>query len=268
MVTLSEDAQGYLDRYLRQVRVALRGHPSVDASEVERDVRGHIEAELEGQPEPIGAGSLREVLDRLGSPRTWVPSEELPTWRRVLGRLRSGPEDWRLAYLTFAGSILGPFLFLSGPYMWPLEPILMITSFIMARATLALLAEHDEPVGARRWLIYPILVFGYGLVVFPLLLWPVPSTVGTLQSFPVVAERAASLFRKPDWVIAIPLGALALGMWWTILGLVLRTVVPAIRALFFPFAEWFGKRHATRLALAGVAIAIVAGVAVLSMIAR
>src|SRR5205823_4793560 len=104
-----------------------------------RDVRGHIEAELAGQPEPIGAGSLRAVLDRLGSPGTWVPAEELPGWRRVLGRLRSGPEDWRLAYLTLAGSILGPLLFLSGPFLWPLEPILMITSFLMARATLALL---------------------------------------------------------------------------------------------------------------------------------
>jgi hypothetical protein len=36
------------------------------ADEVERDVLGHIETELAGQPEPVDAGQLLDVLDRLG----------------------------------------------------------------------------------------------------------------------------------------------------------------------------------------------------------
>ncbi len=68
MVTLTDDAQRHLDRYVKQVKAALRGHPSVDAAEVERDVLGHIDAELSGEPEPVGASSLRHVLDRLGTP--------------------------------------------------------------------------------------------------------------------------------------------------------------------------------------------------------
>ena len=58
MVALSDDARNHLERYLRQVKAALRGHSSLDAAEVERDVRSHIDAELAGQPEPVDAGSL------------------------------------------------------------------------------------------------------------------------------------------------------------------------------------------------------------------
>jgi hypothetical protein len=46
MTVLTPEAQAYLDRYLRQVRAALRGHRAVDADEVERDVIGHVNAEL------------------------------------------------------------------------------------------------------------------------------------------------------------------------------------------------------------------------------
>ena len=101
MVALTSDARGYLDSYMRQVKATLRRNPSIDADDVERDVLGHIEAELSDAVEPVTAASLRPILDRLGSPNQWVPIDDLPFWRQVLTRLRSGPEDWRLAYLTF-----------------------------------------------------------------------------------------------------------------------------------------------------------------------
>jgi hypothetical protein len=67
---LTDEAQHHLQRYLRQVQTALRGHRSVDLEEIERDVLGHIDAELAGKPEPIDAGTLLPVLDRLGAPST------------------------------------------------------------------------------------------------------------------------------------------------------------------------------------------------------
>src|SRR5688572_30565805 len=131
MVTLSRDAQGHLERYLRQVKAALRGHPSVDAGEIERDVLGHIDAELSGQPETLGEGSLREVLARLGAPDAWVPADELPAWRRVWLRMRSGPEDWRLAYLTLTLFLGGVTLFLAGPVLWPLPLMCLLAALLL-----------------------------------------------------------------------------------------------------------------------------------------
>ena len=60
---------------------------------MEREIRGHIEAELEGASAPVTAERLRSVLDRLGNPGDWVPTDELPAWRRVLLQLSSGREE-------------------------------------------------------------------------------------------------------------------------------------------------------------------------------
>jgi hypothetical protein len=84
MTSLTEDARGDLEYYMRQVRAALRGHRSVDPVEVERDVREHVDAELSELPEPIDARSLRFVLERLGAPDTWLPAEEAVGARRWL----------------------------------------------------------------------------------------------------------------------------------------------------------------------------------------
>lgn len=99
MITLSESAERSLQDYLRQARLYLRGSRSVDADEVEKSITEHIENELEGAAEPVSRDVLDAVLKKLGRPQQWVPMEELPWWWKIIFRLRSGPEDWRLAYI-------------------------------------------------------------------------------------------------------------------------------------------------------------------------
>jgi hypothetical protein len=125
-----------LATYIR-VKSALQAHPSVDADEVERDIRGHIEAELAESPTPITDARLRSVLDRLGSPSQWVPADELPLWHKLIGRLKFGPEDWRLAYLTFA-------LFLASLVLGPIGLVFFVATIPLARATLALLDQKTS----------------------------------------------------------------------------------------------------------------------------
>ncbi|MDE2862160.1 MAG: hypothetical protein OXL33_01750, partial [Chloroflexota bacterium] len=152
--TFTENARSDLDRYLRRVRHALRPHPSVDADEVELEIKGHIEAELADEPEPVTAERLHGVLDRLGSPNDWVPDDDLPAWRKLLLRLSTGPEDWRLAYLSLG-------LFVTSWLLAPVAPLLIFASFLVARAGLRLLEERGESAGARKWFFYPPLVFIY-----------------------------------------------------------------------------------------------------------
>jgi len=102
MKELSKTAKEHLEKYLQEVRVYLRGCKSVDADEIQRDITEHIENELVSVVEPISSDDIDTILKRLGNPQRWVPEEELTWWRKIVLRLRTGPEDWRLAYMSFA----------------------------------------------------------------------------------------------------------------------------------------------------------------------
>lgn len=265
-VALTDDARDQLERYLRQVRSALRGHASVDADEVERDLRSHVEAELSGLPEPIDATRLQQVLDRLGTPGTLAPADDLPGWRRPLERLRSGPDDWRLAYLTFALFIIGPTLFMAGPFVWPLELLLIVGSALMARASLALLAEHHEPVGARRWLIYPPLVAWYLVILLALFVGPLPLLGNAVVEDASFRARIAVAFSGRRSLVAASIVLAGLGGWCALVGLFLGLFPDIVRATFWPFADWFGRRHGMRVVAAGLFIALLSGAALLTFL--
>ena len=98
MKNLTDSAQNRLDSYLNQARASLKTCTSVDADEVERDIKEHIETELEGFSEPVSLKDLEAVLDQhLGrsqrlaagqcaAPRQGDPSAAKP----AIGRALSG----------------------------------------------------------------------------------------------------------------------------------------------------------------------------------
>lgn len=262
MAELTLDAQQRLDAYLQQVKRALRGHPSIDADEVERDVRGHVDAELQGRPEPVDVGSLQRVLEKLGRPEQWVRDEELSVWRRVVSRLSDGPESWRLAYLSFGLLLFQPLL------VFFLGPLPTIASFVLARAWLAVMAERDEPLGARGWLVYPTLVSVYVPLAFLVCVGPVGVLAAPISESPAAVARLASWLPAPFWAAASLLALTGLGIWWVLLGALLVRGVGLVRATFSPFGDWFERRHATRLLWAGLVVAAVPGLALWLMASR
>jgi hypothetical protein len=277
MAVLSHDARGVLDRYLRQMRASLRGHSSVDADDIERDVQGHIDAALAGQPEPIDAGSLRQVLERLGAPDQWIPEDDLSLWRRAVSRLRSGPEDWRLSYLTFISFLAGFTLFLipvenagggpGGPVLWPLPLVLIIASFMLARASLSILAASGESHETRRWLIYPPLLLWYAPLALALFGWPIPAVLAA-NDIPSVGEWTDRVLRAPLWVNLTVTTAVAVGIWWILLGVLIGTFKPALRATFRPFADGVTRRHAIGLIATGGTLAAIAAVVITFLVRR
>jgi len=110
VIELSEKARKTLSEYLDQVKRSLKGVKYIDADEIVQNVNEHIENELGETPEPVSSEKLGAVLEKLGSPLQWVPEEEISWWRKVILRIYSGPEDWRLAYLSF-GLFFIAFLF-------------------------------------------------------------------------------------------------------------------------------------------------------------
>ena len=69
MINLTDNAKEHLDSYLQQVRGCLKDCSSVDADEVEQNIKEHIDCELQDSSEPISYDVLDDVLNKLGSPQ-------------------------------------------------------------------------------------------------------------------------------------------------------------------------------------------------------
>lgn len=249
MARLDTDAQKHLDEYLAQVRTHLRGCSSVDPDEVERDVRQHIECELQEAPEPVCFNDVDAVLKRLGSPAQWVPDEDLPWWRKLSERMRSGPEDWRLAYVSFGLLILGLLL---GNH--PSGGILLLASAILSRAALASVGD-DRELGAQKWLIYPSLILVYVLIGFLLLFGPTLGLVGVAAYIDASNRGGAGGLRY--WVgVSLLIGA-ATGLWWFLLGSLHMRRPNLLNAVFRPFLEKVKRTTINRFRWFGAAVSVI-----------
>jgi len=252
MINLSDSAKKCLDKYLQQVRTHLRGCKTVDADEVERNVIEHIESEFESTTAAVSFEELNTVLQRLGSPRQWIPEEELPWWRKVIFRLRTGPEDWRLAYISFG-------LLVAGFIILPSFIVLIPASFIVARAALS---ETEDPgqLKTQKWLIYPSLIIVYVSVLLGLLLWPL-GLLFPLAKFEHIIIETYVPFRDLGndlrcWRMATSFIIAGLGLWWIILGGLLLKWRRFLQMLFKPFTGWFSRKWALILLLIGLALMI------------
>jgi hypothetical protein len=167
--------------------------------------------------------------------------------------LAQGPDDWRLAYISFG-------LLALGLVIPPLLILLLPASFCVARASVARAQERDEPLGARRWLVYPPLVLVSLVLFVPLFLWPtIPAAVGADDLWRHYrGEFLQMLSPLPrdlvEGLLYTYLMAAGLGVWWAVLGTVLWVVPRLAVVVFRPFADGFGRRQAGFLVLTGLAI--------------
>ncbi len=250
MIALSKSARRTLDDYLRQARAYLRGSRSVDADEVEQNIAEHIENALEGANEPVSCDQLEAVLQKLGDPQQWVPEEELPWWRQFILRLRRGPEDWRLAYISFA-------LFVAALTIAPTTLVLValvLAGFIASRAAISQTADSRQ-LKAQKWLLYPSLIVVYGFVLGVLLMWPVMVVIPLAEEYEGHFSRLQG--ELDFWFVAWSSAFAAMGVWWGILASVTLIFGKKAVPLFRPFADAYKARWAFLLLIIGLGLAIV-----------
>lgn len=254
MIDLTPSARQRFDDYFRRLRHSLRRASPVEADDVEQSVREHIEVALAGVPAPVGGEQLAEVLDRLGAPDGWVPADDRSAIQRmvqqVAERLRSGPEEWRLAYVTFGLFILALILTPVG-----IGVLLMIVSFFASRAYVDFMETKQEDPGARRWLIYPpIALFLAMATVFfvvgvagPALAWGIGE-----EGFLRLLDE--SRLHAPYYEAQFVAGAAAatLGTWWILASLIGMTFLPVIRFIFKPLLTRVRRTHFLGLTIIGV----------------
>ncbi len=240
-MTFSSEARQHLERYLEDMRASMGGADGDGVAEIEQDIRDHIEAELGERPSPVSADELDAVLARLGSPAQWVAGSSAA----VAVPHPISNEDW-LAYASSALLLVGFAL----PILWPV-------SFLLARWVLARIEQRAEPVGARRWLLYPPLAVVSIAIVLLLLFWP----FGAFAELGMMVARNAGLpteTRFPPLVtLATTFGCL--GAYWIIVGIAAAAGERFVRSLFHPFADRFRRRHGWMFSAAGAILAVAGG---------
>lgn len=203
MIEMTASAEARLDEYLAQVREVLHGHPDVSPDDVTADIGEHIGTEFAGLKRAVTLGELEAVLTRLGPPGQWAGANSQATpaspfdWRElirdirrrakgVLNALWKGPEDWRLPYLAFGLTLLAPLTF----------GIALLAAYLLARATVELAQEKGQPLGARRWLVYPAIL----AVSLPLLLALLFAPAGAVANIANGELSVASRLEQRGWI--------------------------------------------------------------------
>lgn len=294
MITLSLDAQVRLESYLADVKASLGACGSVDADEVVRDLKEHISRELVEEPSPVAVSGLEKVLQRLGAPEQWVSAGQPPSYDEFFLRMRNGPSDWRLAYVSLGMMVLW---ILVGWIAAPLFVCLLLAAVLCARASLAV--RHVNDSCGRKWLVYPPLIVFYvplaiALVAWPLFLWPnvwwelwrlreTNSMVSLAETHPkpqsvathLLSQSAQYPFRSlrlfgtpPDVSVGILSGvtvSIVTGLWWILLAFPLHRRPGWMQILFRPFAGWFAAWHAKILWVAGTLLVTHLGVLIIAL---
>ncbi len=247
MIEMTPAARERLDDYLQRMRRALRGTQAAD--EVEQGVREHIEIALAEAQGPVGAMEVSGVLDRLGPPERWVADEDQPAWRGVMDRLLNGPDDWRLAYVAF-GVFLASFAFLPvGGFF------LLIPAMLISRATVELVRDRGERLGARRWLVCPAIAVVLAFVVGLLILAPPLRVMAAVEhgSFDATLDIPENSAGRVRFMLGV--GGVVFGSWWIIAAALCAALLAPIRFVFAPLLDGVHRRHFAVLAGIGALVA-------------
>ena len=82
MIELSVGAQQLLDNYFAELKRVLVEDGKADPSDVERDIRDHIQTALGDTDGPVDESRLDQVLRSLGAPAEWIEHPDRPWFAR------------------------------------------------------------------------------------------------------------------------------------------------------------------------------------------
>jgi hypothetical protein len=236
MVEFTPDAAKLRDDYLHQVRTCMGAAQTADPDEIARDLSEHLELELQDAKQPVSERALQDVLERLGSPDEWVSEDDLPWWRQIMVRLRGGPEDWRLAYLSFGVLIVGTALF---------GVLGIVGGFLLSRAAVEE-PPHRRLSPGKKWLIYPPLLVVYVPLAAVVFGWPFYFLSGWFRPVLDFVRPSFHPSDLPEGIARLAFSAAGLFLWWGLLYFAMRWRPGCLRTVFRPFAnaikpEAFGR---------------------------
>ena len=166
-----------------------------------------------------------------------------------MDRVMTGPEDWRLAYASLGLTLLMVITFPIGGVL------LLLPAFLLSRAYVALMEERGEPLGARKWLVLPPIVFLLFLVGVAALFAPAGAFGAILSEVGLRDLGFDYATRYERGRIFFGALSMATGAWWIVLSGVFAMLLRPFRALFAPLTSGLKRGHALVLTIAGAVVA-------------
>jgi hypothetical protein len=132
--------------------------------------------------------------------------------------------------------------------------LLLIPAMFVSRAWIEQKRERGEPLGSKRWLVYPSVALVLAFVALLLLLAP------PLAAMAFIRDDIGRLFDVP----IDPVGqlrfhagarALMLGTWWIIAGGLCAAFIRPIRFVFLPLLDRVRRKHFALFSAIGALLA-------------
>ena len=251
---LTNMARQELETYLAEVRRSLGGRSDVNASDVVAGIREHVETELSMRAvETVTAEDVADVLDGLGPPASLTDDGSAGVADMDMHRTRAAS----IAALVLAGVGIA----LIPTAMLPLGWTLIATSLLTARLVLPAVG----PVrGVEGRLVLAMWHAGVACAAVALLFGPAvlvwgAAQIGGVLEGPLASRVGIEGTARPAvyWATMAAAAGAVTGVWWLLLGVLLRLGGDVFRGALGP-ARWaIPPRSSRTLLIAGAVVSAI-----------
>jgi hypothetical protein len=250
---LTDMARQELETYLAEVRRSLGGRSDVSASDVVAGIREHVETELSMRSvETVTAEDVADVLEGLGPPAS-LADDGTAVADADMHRTRAAS----IAALVLAGAGIA----LIPTAMLPLGWMLILASLLTARLVLPAVGPVQ---GVEGRLVLAMWHAGVACAAVALLFGPAvlvwgAAQIGGVLEGPLTSRLGIEGSARPVvyWATMAAAAGAVTGVWWLLLGVLLRLGGDVFRGALGP-ARWaIPPRSSRALVIAGAVVSAV-----------
>lgn len=252
---LTPRAREHLEDYVARLRLSLAGRSDVDAADVESGIREHVEAELSARSiHEATAEDVSDVLDGLGAPEAMAAEEGTATAGAV--RESRGGRGVPAAALGLVGVGLA-LMVLNNPAWW----VAVAAGVLLARACVPIAAPARGPLEVALLWVWKIAAAAgaLGVLLAPAVLVWANAQMGGLLEGSLEAFTGLGGGARPAryWVAMAAAAGAVTGLWWLLMGLLLRRYDGSVRRALGPARLMIPDSTAGALLALGGALLVV-----------
>jgi hypothetical protein len=132
--------------------------------------------------------------------------------------------------------------------------MLLIPAMFVSRAWIEQRRERGEPLGSKRWLVYPTIALVLAFVALVFLLIPPLGAMALIRDH-VGKSFDVSMYQAGELRFHAGLRAVMFGAWWIVAGALCAALLRPIRFVFLPLLDRVRRIHFAVLSAIGALLA-------------